>query len=168
MNKKWYLGLSFCLLLACAPQPRARVNLPIHALQSRRAAAEKTARQFVTGFYSKNQEQLLALSAYPFYMDEGGLLNYPQEWQESLGTLFALQQSLPFELTTVRLLTPAEVPGFHMPIWNRLVELKYHQKVYALVETRLTTPRGPVSERVFLILDFLPESEEWRVKGFIS
>ena len=166
--KKIALCTGLMLLCACAPQPRPRLSLPATELQTRRTAAESTARQFVSAFYSKNQEQLLALSTYPFYMDEGGLLNYPQEWQESLSTMFALRQTWPFELTRVRLLIPAEVPAFNMQVWNRLVELKYHQKVYALVETQLTTPRGPQPEIVFLILDYLPDSEQWRVKGLIS
>lgn len=152
---------------ACAPQ-RPRSIQPVIDLVSQKAAVEQTARRFIESFYTRNTEQVIELSAYPFYMDDGGVLNYPLEWQESLGALFASRRALPFEILQLRILTSQDIPAYNIQVWNRLMELKYHQKVYVLAEVQLNTIPKPAVEAVLLIMDYHREQDRWRILGFFS
>lgn len=167
---KLSLGLLLCLCLlgACAPQQPQRKMTTVIDMVSQKAVIEQTARRFIQSFYTRNTEQILALSAYPFYMDDGGILNYPMEWQESLSALFASRRAVPFEILHLRVLASQDIPGYNIQVWNRLLELKYHQKVYVLAEIQLHTSPQPSMEAVLLIMDYHQEEERWKILGFFS
>ncbi len=161
--------LSFSLIQGCASsqQPERR-PLPQLDLPNQKNMIEQTARQFIAGFYNKNQEQVLGLSAYPFYMDDGGILTYPEEWKAALDYLFAIPNTYPYQIKSVQIMTGPEIPSINAQVWSRLLELRYHQKIYVYADVLLTTPKGPFSEKVLLILDRDPDDLSWKVLGFFS
>ncbi|MGE3726219.1 MAG: hypothetical protein AB7I41_11755 [Candidatus Sericytochromatia bacterium] len=173
MKKSLSLLLGFCLCFSlfqgCASsQQPSRKPLPQLDLPNQKGQIEQTARQFIGGFYNKNQEQVLGLSGYPFYMDDGGLLTYPQEWKAALDYLFAIPTPYPHHIKSLQIMTGPEIPSINTQVWSRLLELRYHQKIYVYADVVLTTPQGPFSEKVLLILDRDPDDLSWKVLGFFS
>jgi len=154
-------------LNSCAAQ---RKEAPVHLfdLANEKGRMEMTARQFISAYYSKNQDQILNLSGYPFYMDDGGVLIYPEEWREALSKIFALKTTLPYQIQTLKILQPADIPSLNMQVWNRLMELKYHKMFYALADIQITTPQGLAEEKVLLIMHKDPDTEIWKILGFFS
>jgi hypothetical protein len=156
------------LPLGCASRQEEYRPIPIIDLQSQKGAIEQTAKRFISAFFDKNQEQVLKLSGYPFYMDDGGILNYPQEWKSVLDLIFANPRSYGHKIARVQIMTGPEIPSLNTQIWSRLLELKYHQKIFVYAQVDLTNEKGTFQENVLLILDLSQESGEWRVLGFFS